>query len=126
MAALATAFLEGDGERAPDVIWDSRVMKAIVSTLDRMLEPDQGHMPARAFLRVGVVPGRGGTRPRRLEHTRAHAYGSWSSQEAGSALVHELRDLLNRGRYGWMPLPHGGEGRWTIRGVESVLFMDGY
>lgn len=126
VAALATAFLEGDGERAPHVIWDSRVTTAIVSRLDRILRHDQGHIPARAFPRVGVVPGRGGTRPRRLAHTWAHAYGSWPSQEAGSALVRELRDLLNQGRYGWMPLPHGGERLWTIRGVESVLFMDGY
>lgn len=126
VAALATSFLEGDEVRAPHVIWDSRVTTTIVSRLDHMLRPDQGHMAARGFPRVGVVPGRGGTRPRRLAHTWAHAYGSWSSQEAGSALVRELRDLLNEGRYGWMPLPHGGEGLWTIRGVESVLFMDGY
>lgn len=130
VAALATAFLEGEGQveggRAPHVIWDSRVSTSIVWRVDRMLGAEQADMPRRAFPRVGAVRGRGGTRPRRLTHSWAHAYGSWAAQEAGSALVREIRDLLNRGCYGWMPLPDGGEGRWTIRGVESVLFMDGY
>ena len=41
-------------------------------------------------------------------------------------MVREIRDVLNDGAHECMPLPDGGEGRWTIRGVESVLFMDGY
>lgn len=41
-------------------------------------------------------------------------------------LVGEIRDLLNAGGYPPMPLPDGGEGLWTIHGVGSVLFMDGY
>ena len=126
VAALATAFLEGDAERAPHVIWDSRVSTSIVWRVDQMLRAEQADIPKRAFPRIGAVPGRGGTRPRRLTHSWAHGYGSWAAQEAGSALVREIRDLLNRGGYGWMRMPGGGEGRWTIRGVESVLFMDGY
>jgi hypothetical protein len=126
VAALATAFLEGDLVRAPHVIWDSRVSTSIVWRLDAMLGEEATEVPRRAFPRIGVVAGRGGTRPRRLQHSWAHAYGSWSAQEAGSALVREIRDLLNGGDFGLMPSSYGGEEPWTIRGVESVLFMDGY
>ena len=128
VAALATGFLEGDPERAPHAIWDSRVSTSIVVRLDQMLGNGTANVSRRTFPGIGVVPGRGGTRlrPPPLQQSWARAYGSWAAQEAGSVLVRELRDLLNRGEYGWMPLPDGGEGPWTIRGVESVLFMDGY
>ena len=122
VAALATAFLEGDAARAPHVIWDSRVSTSIVWRLDRMVGVD----PKRHFPGLGAVLGRGGTRPRSLDRRWAHPYGRWWGQEAGSAVTRELRDVLNEGRHGWMPLSEGGDGRWTIRGVESVLFMDGY
>jgi hypothetical protein len=126
VAAMATAFLEGERDRAPHVIWDSRVSTSIVWRLDRMLAKTPGSDPKGPFTGLGVVGGRGGTRPRSLELHWAHPYGRWWGQEAGSAMVREIRDVLNQGGHGWMPLSDGGEGRWTIRGVESVLFMDGY
>jgi hypothetical protein len=126
VAALATAFLEADRDRAPHVIWDSRVSTAIVWRLDRMLRKAPVVDPRRPFPGLGTVGGRGGTRPRSLELRWAHPYGRWWGQEAGSALVREIRDVLNEGAHGCMPLPDGGEGPWTMRGVESVLFMDGY
>ncbi len=124
VAALATAFLEGRPDRAPHVIWDSRVSTSLVWHLEPLVVA-ASLTPQHAFPRIGAVPGRGGSRPRRQQLTWANAYGSWSSQEAGSELVHEIRDVLNHGDYGLMPTPDG-EGPWTIRGVESVLFMDGY
>jgi hypothetical protein len=128
VAALATAFLEGEPDRSPHVIWDSRVSTSIVVRLDQMLIGRPADVPRRTFPDIGVVPGQGGKRrwPQPLHQSWARAYRSWPAQEAGSLLVREIRDQLNRGDYGWMPLPDGGEGRWTIRGVESVLFMDGY
>lgn len=128
VAALATAFLEGEIERAPHVIWDSRVSTSIVWRIDRMLLAADGADPKRVFPGLGVVPGRdgSGTRPRKLHHRWAHPYRHWWGQDAGSAVVRQIRDVLNEGHYGPMPLPDGGEGQWTIRGVESVLFMDGY
>jgi len=128
VAALATAFLEGEPDRSPHVIWDSRVSTSIVVRLDQMLVGGAANVSRRTFPGIGVVPGRGGKRlrPQPLQQSWARAYRSWRAQEAGSVLVREIRDLLNRGDYGRMPLPDGGEGRWTIRGVESVLFMDGY
>jgi hypothetical protein len=36
-------------------------------------------------------------------------------------------NFLNlNGEFGEMPMPGGKSGRWTVRGVEMVLFMDGY
>jgi hypothetical protein len=126
VAAMATAFLEGERDRAPHVIWDSRVSTAIVWRLDRMLAETRGVEPKRSFPGLGIVGGRGGTRPRVLRLRWAHPYGRWWGQEAGTSVVREMRDVLNEGAHGLMPLPEGGEGRWTVRGVESALFMDGY
>ena len=125
VTALATAFLEGEWERAPQVIWDSRVSTSVVTRLEPLLIQDDVQDPKQIFPRIGPVTGRGGSRPRSFELCWSHAYGSWSSQEAGSELVRTLRDILNRD-YPPMPLPDGGTGAWTVRGVESVLFMDGY
>lgn len=124
VAAFATAHLEEDGERHPQVIWDSRVATAIIGRLDAQLgrDADLGHL----FGAIGTVPGEGGTRPRPLVNGWRYGYGKWSAQVAGSALVREIRDILNRGDYPKMPLPKGGAGPWTTRGVEMVLFMDGY
>lgn len=138
VAALATGYLEGQRGRAPHVIWDSRVSASIVFRLDTWMANEGGPVPSDAnpnqvFPRIGIVAGRGGSRkaggarePSRLRLNWAYAYGLWSSQDAGSELVRELRDELNGGTYPPMPNPEGRSVPWTIRGVESVLFMDGY
>jgi hypothetical protein len=124
VAAFATAHLEGAGAALPQTIWDSRVAAAITSRLDDLLP--EGVAPSHVFPGVGTVPGRGGTRPRTLSRPWPSGYRSWAGQVAGSQLVREIRDILNRGGYPKMPLPEGGSGDWTTRGVEMVLFMDGY
>lgn len=124
VAAFATAHLEEDGQRHPQTIWDSRVATALVSRIDAQL--DEGMTPADLFPGIGTVSGQGGTRPRALTRRWPSSYGKWSGQVAGSALVRDIRDILNRGDYPKMPLPDGGVGPWTTRGVEMVLFMDGY
>ena len=127
VAALATAFLEGDPERAPHVIWDSRVSTSLVDRLEPVLA-ERRLDPSVVTPGIGVVEGQPGAgtrpRPRLLKWPRGSR--KWSAQEAGSAFVRRIRDALNEGGYGWMPLPTGGEGLWTVRGVECVLFMDGY
>lgn len=122
VAAFATAHLEEGGR--PQAIWDSRVAAALTHRLDRLLPEDAD--PAVLFPGVGTVPGRGGTRPRALARRWPSGYRSWKGQIAGSQLVRDIRDVLNSGNYPAMPLAEGGSGHWTTRGVEMVLFMDGY
>ena len=124
VAAFATGHLEDMESAGPQAIWDSRVATAIIDRLDRLLPP--GMDPAMPFPGVGTVPGRGGTRPRALSRRWPSGYMSWTGQVAGSQVVREIRDILNKGGYPRMPLPDGGTGNWTTRGVEMVLFMDGY
>jgi hypothetical protein len=126
VAALATAFLEGHPSRAPDVIWDSRVSTLLVTRMEALLLEPGIRDPSYLFPHIGTVAGRGGTRPRKTQLGRAHAYMSWPSQFAGSCLVREIRDVLKGESYPAMPAPNGGTKPWTMRGVESVLFMDGY
>lgn len=125
VAAFATAHLEP--ERGL-VIWDSRVAHSLIRRIDRILL-NQGYreVPTQ-FGRIGLVPGRGGSRTQRnpyaLKGWRS-GYQKWSSVYAGSALVRAIRDELNNrerrsaaDNAGWQP--------WTLREVEMVLFMDGY
>ena len=131
VAALATAFLEGHGERHPHVIWDSRVSTSLISRLDTLMVNAGEDDPSGLFPGIGTVPGRGGTRATAPLTTRLHlrwpnGYGSWRTQDAGSVLVREIRDVLNTDGYPCMPARDGASLLWTIRGVESVLFMDGY
>ena len=131
VAALATAYLESHSERYPHVIWDSRVSTSLVLRLDTLLRAHGHTGSSPLFPDVGLVPGRGGSRAERPVRSRLalswpNGYGRWASQDAGSGLVCEIRNLLDAEAYPAMPLPDGSTGPWTIRGVESVLFMDGY
>lgn len=126
VAAFASACRETLGDGKPQVIWDSRVAASITTRLDAQLPVDVA--PESLFPGVGTVPGRGGSRPRSLSRRWPSAYRTWTGQVSGSAIVREMRDHLNDPAQGYprMPLPHGGAGAWTTRGVEMVLFMDGY
>ena len=124
VAAFVTDHLDGVGTGRAQAIWDSRVATSIVGRLDRLLPA--GMDPATLFPGVGTVPGRGGTRPRALSRRWPSGYQTWAGQVAGSQVVRDIRDILNNGDYPQMPLPDGGVGPWTTRGVEMVLFMDGY
>lgn len=133
VAAFFSAHLEGHATLNPQVIWDSRVATSITSRFDRMLVAG-GVATVPSYLSgVGEVRvGRGGTRPRPLTLRWPNGYGSWVAQLAGSQLVAEIRDELNSNlaKYGQMPaFDDAGNPtttKWTVRGVEMVLFMDGY
>ena len=133
VASFATAHIEGKADKHPQTIWDSRVATSLTWRLDRLLDEAGINEPSRLFHSIGTVAGRGGTRPRELRLRWFIGYGRWPCQFAGSALVEEIRNVLNCGvssdtrkRYSEMPLPDGGTDTWTVRGVESVLFSDGY
>ena len=124
VAAFVTDHVDGRETGRPQAIWDSRVATSIVGRLDGLLPA--GMDPATLFPGIGTVPGRGGTRPRALSRRWPSGYKTWAGQVAGSQVVRDIRDILNNGAYPQMPLPDGGVGKWTTRGVEMVLFMDGY
>ena len=133
VASFATTHLEDQPGRHPQTIWDSRVATSLTWRLDRLLDEAGINEPSRFFPNIGTVAGRGGTRPRELRLRWPVGYGRWSYQFSGSALVEEMRDVLNHGSrpetgepYPEIPLPDGSTDRWTVRGVESVLFGDGY
>lgn len=131
LAAFATEHLEVRADGRPQVIWDSRVACALIWRLDSLMVDAGIKTPTDLFQGIGKVPGRGGTRTERyraLKLSWPNGYQRWDTQFAASALVRELRDILNADptRYGSMPLPIGGTGAWTVRGVEMVLFGDGY
>jgi len=123
VAAFATAGFEEVADGRPQAIWDSRVATAVISRLERVV-PDHVDI-AELFPGVGTVPGRGGTRPREQVRQWPSGYGTWRGQVAGSRVVRDIRDILNKGGYG-LPQFKGGPTKWTTRNVEMVLFMDGY
>ena len=131
VAAFASDHLEGTTKTWPEVIWDSRVATSIISRLDR-LAVLAGHatVPSELAGLGRVDSGRGGTRPRTNVLKWPNGYGSWTAQLSGSLFVATVRDHLNSNpsKYGLMPsFVEGGQlTKWTVRGVEMVLFMDGY
>jgi hypothetical protein len=136
VAALSTSHLEAVDGRDPQAIWDSRVSTAIVSRLDRMLVAAGATEVPLELQRLRLMCARSGsgTRPRQLQLSEwSQTQGTWDCQLFGSAFVREMREVLNdeyrpsSGQsYPAMPLPDGSEAPWTVRGVEMVLFMDGY
>ncbi len=127
VASLATQHLESYKDRHPQVIWDSRVSTSIIYRMDRIIGINQ-FIVNNFFPELGIVNGRGGSRPRHTTNKWPIGYGKWSAQFAGSSIIREIRDILNNSneQYPTMPLPADGSGPWTTRGVEMVLFGDGY
>jgi len=126
VASFATAYLEDETARMPQVINDSRVATSLTWRLDTVLR-EHGWLPADLFPGLGRIDAaRGGTRPRELVLAWPDAYQRWSGQFAATSAVLAIRDILNRdARYPKMPFGER-DVLWTMRGVEAVLFMDGY
>lgn len=132
VAAFATEHLEAVNGCA-QVIWDSRVSWSVVTRLDELLASHGDCTRAELFPGIGRIPGRGGSRKvsiarKRLQLRWPNTYRTWRGQLAGSMFVRDLRDELNHRPdvFGQMPLPTGATQAWTVRGVEMVLFGDGY
>jgi hypothetical protein len=128
IVALATSHLEPDRSHA---IWDSRVSTSIIKRIDVAMETAGRERVRAMFPGIGYVPGRGGNRvdcQRGFRSRWPSGYRRWNAQFAGSVVVREIRDILNQSpkTFGKMPLPGGKKGVWTVRGVEMVLFGDGY
>lgn len=129
LAAVSTAKFE-----RPQVIFDSRVSIAILDSIELVCQKSPKLERARLSLmkgNLGFVPGRGGNRPYRVKNLQQRGwksrYGRWSAQFTASRLVNEMANILNSNtKFGEMPMPDGKFGKWSVRGVEMVLFMDGY
>ncbi|NVK21975.1 MAG: hypothetical protein HWD86_05620 [Kangiellaceae bacterium] len=133
LASVSTAHLEGQIGRLPMVCWNSRIASAVISRLDFLLAEAGVAQLGERFKDIGTVPGYGGTRPRQYTLNWPNGYRSWKTQIAASRLVNQMAYILNNDtkgngekRYRLMPLPNGAKGPWTVRGVQGVLFGDGY
>lgn len=128
VAAFATAYLDtGKPHAAPQVIWDSRVSASIVRRLDSIFHGEGLKSLPTAYASIGLVAGQGGTRqnPPKLILRWSNGYGRWDTQFAGSAFVRAVCQYLNEQGMK-MTRADGKQSKWTVRGVEMVLFGDGY
>ncbi|GAA4355175.1 hypothetical protein [Kangiella marina] len=133
LASAATSHLDQEAGRLPMVWWCSRVASSIISRLDFLLAEAGVEELGDRFKHIGTVPGYGGTRPRQYTLEWPEGYRSWRSQIAASQLVQQMVQVLNTSkdakgqrRYKLMPLANGGRSDWTVQGVQTVLFADGY
>jgi hypothetical protein len=131
VAAFSTNWLDGT-DRTPQVIYDSRVANSLLRNVEKLREGDcaewvLGLLPTLQH-HLRTVPGRGGTRDQPYQFRWKSGYGRWGAQFFASFLVRMMRDALNEDpqRYGLMPIADSPDTAWTMRGVEIVLFMDGY
>jgi len=135
LAALSTVRNSVKKQNPPHVIYDSRVSVSLLESIDFVTDGHAELSSARRSLMragLGYVRGRGGFRHDRTQklHKKGwlHAYGKrkWESQFIASRLVNYIvNELQNNEVYGLMPAPTRAKD-WTTRGVEMVLFMDGY
>ena len=126
VASFGTAYLDEGSSGTPQVINDSRVATSLTCRLDAILR-EHGWLPTDLFPGLGrVEAARGGTRPRPLSRGWPDAYQRWSGQFAATSVVLAIRDILN-GDDRFPKMPFGERDvPWTVRGIEAVLFMDGY
>ncbi|MEE2003159.1 hypothetical protein QWY20_17025 [Alkalimonas sp. MEB108] len=103
------------------VIFDSRVAAALTSILDSGYEEFSSLPDWSKYSGLGFVNGRGGSRPRVLQHNWKNGYQKWSAQLAANKLCLDIIDLINQkyDQYGLaQPI--------TLREIEAILFMEGY
>jgi len=133
LASFATHWLNSVEGRTPMVCWNSRVATSVISRLDFLMVEAGLDNPAERFPGIGLIPGIGGTRPRQYSLDWPDGYRSWKTQVAASEFVNKMVYWLNNEKnadgtlkYKPMPIPTGGSARWTMQGVQLVLFADGY
>lgn len=134
LAAISTSSIDITGDRFPQVIFDSRVSVALLESIDAVCQADGVYVELRDLYRevgLGFVSGRGGNRPERVARLQKRGwrsgYGKWSAQFVASRLVAKMVLILNSSNHiQRMPKPDSSAGPWNVRGVEKVLFMEGY
>jgi len=133
LSSFATHWLCKVDGRTPMVCWNSRTATSIISRLDFLLVEAGFESLENRFANIGLIPGVGGTRPREYTLSWPNGYRSWKTQIAASKFVKMMVDCLNNEKnadgtlkYRPMPIPTGGQARWSMQGVQLVLFSDGY
>ncbi|MGY3322104.1 MULTISPECIES: hypothetical protein [Pseudomonas] len=117
-AAMNSAWTKLYAMFYPDdfVIYDSRVATALVGIaeavfVDAELDSFKAHYP-----NLGLIAGRGGSRPRATRTVWRNAYMSWPAQLDANRLVASIaRSLSTRSGLAY-----------NVRQLEAVLFMEGY
>lgn len=116
-AAMNSAWTKLYAIFYPDdfVIFDSRVATALVSIAEAVLDDGELAGFKQQYPAVGTVAGRGGSRPRATRSYWKNAYTSWQAQLDANLLSKRILSALN-----------GEDGKYTLRELEAVLFMEGY
>lgn len=117
-AAMNSAWTKLYAIFYPDdfVIYDSRVATALISIAEDTMEESDLSSFRKSYPDLGVVAGRGGTRPRGTRLQWRNAYTSWSAQLDANKLVKKIASILNK-RSG---------ANYNLRQLEAILFMEGY
>ncbi|NVJ59257.1 MAG: hypothetical protein HWE27_02645 [Gammaproteobacteria bacterium] len=133
LASMATVKCREENGELPLMTWNSRCASSVLSRLDFLLVEAGVNQLEGRFSNIGKVPGFGGTRPREYSLQWPSAYRSWACFIAAGRLVNKIVHILNNSKdasgklkFQQMPLPGGHTGPWTARGVQLVLFSDGY
>jgi len=133
LASLATSSCEGKPDALPLISWNSRCSSSLISRLDFLLVEAGIDKLGDRFPHIGTVPGWGGTRPRTYSLNWPSGYRSWPTVFEAGKLVQKIVHFLNtetdksgKLKYRQMPLAGGETVPWTSRGVQLVLFFDGY
>jgi len=117
-AAMNSAWTKLYSIFYPDdfVIYDSRVATALISIAEDTMEESDLSSFRKSYPDLGIVAGRGGTRPRGTRLQWRNAYTSWSAQLDANRLVKKIASILNK---------RSGE-NYNLRQLEAILFMEGY
>lgn len=98
------------------VIYDSRVATALVGIAEAVLDITELAGFKQQYPHLGVIAGRGGSRPRATATPWRNAYLSWPAQLEANQVVASIVQALNA-RSGLA---------YSARQLEAVLFMEGY
>ncbi|WP_144395228.1 hypothetical protein [Pleionea sediminis] len=133
VASKALVSREGLDGYLPLMSWNSRVSSSVISRLDFLLVEAGVTELGDRFTGIGTIPGWGGTRPREYSLRWPSGYRSWKTIFAAGRIAEKIKDVLNNEKdnqgdrkYAPMPLAGGESGDWTTRGIQMVLFSDGY
>lgn len=117
-AAMNSAWTKLYAMFYPDdfVIYDSRVATALVAIAEAVFNDSELVSFKAQYPNLGVINGRGGSRPRTPRTVWRNAYLSWPAQLDANRLLAAIILTLNA-RSGLT---------WNVRQLEAMLFMEGY